>query len=232
LLRLACMDCMADELGGLLVCEARRSPTSKRWYAPVAISRALVAVPRPTRRRRSGTLPRRDRTTRPASRRQGARTKRDSRTRSLSQRGGTRRWPACGRARRRPLVSTRSCSKHPPARFNFQGRTAQWGLHLESREWGVIPYLPCTIKLLKVSVGTVEFYEQPDYERLVAAARELDPRIELLVLLGGDAGLRRGEIIALEQSDCDTRRASSTCAGRSGRGTSRCRRAAASARST
>ncbi len=75
-----------------------------------------------------------------------------------------------------------------------------------AREWGVIPYLPCTIKLLKVSVGTVEFYEQPDYERLVAAARELDPRIELLVLLGGDAGLRRGEIIALEQTDCDTRR--------------------------
>ena len=49
-----------------------------------------------------------------------------------------------------------------------------------AREWGVIAYLPCTIKLLKVSVGTVEFYEQPDYERLVAAARELDPRIELL----------------------------------------------------
>jgi len=75
-----------------------------------------------------------------------------------------------------------------------------------AKEWGVIKYLPCTIKLLKTTVPTVEFYEQADYERLVQAARALDPRIELLVFLGGDAGLRRGEIIALDQSDCDTKR--------------------------
>jgi integrase len=73
-------------------------------------------------------------------------------------------------------------------------------------EWGVIPTLPCTVRLLKTTVPTVEFYEPSDYERLVEAAQLLDPRIELLVLLAGEAGLRRGEIIALEQTDCDTRR--------------------------
>jgi integrase len=75
-----------------------------------------------------------------------------------------------------------------------------------AKEWGVIAHLPCSIRLLKTTVPTVAFYEQPDYERLVQAAHALDPRIELLLLLGGDAGLRRGEIIALDQSDCDTRR--------------------------
>ncbi len=75
-----------------------------------------------------------------------------------------------------------------------------------AKEWGVIKYLPCTIKLLKTTAPTVEFYDSVQYERLVDAARQLDPRIELLVRLGGDAGLRRGEIIALDQIDADTRR--------------------------
>jgi integrase len=75
-----------------------------------------------------------------------------------------------------------------------------------AKEWGVITALPCTIKLLKTAVSSVEFYEPSDYERLVTAAHDLDPRIELVVLLGGDAGLRRGEIIGLEQSDCDVKR--------------------------
>ena len=75
-----------------------------------------------------------------------------------------------------------------------------------AKEWGVITNVPCTIKLLKTTVPTVEYYEQPDYERVRSAASQIDPRIELLVLLGGDAGLRRGEIIAVDQTDCDTKR--------------------------
>jgi integrase len=74
-------------------------------------------------------------------------------------------------------------------------------------EWHVIDRMPCTIKLLKVPrVLEPKFYEPHQYERLVNVARELDPRIELFVLLGGDAGLRCGEIIALEQTDVDLRR--------------------------
>lgn len=73
-------------------------------------------------------------------------------------------------------------------------------------KWGVIPHVPCAIELLKTTSKSVAFYEQPEYERLVAAAAQLDPRIELFVLLGGDAGLRCGEIIALEQTDVDQKR--------------------------
>lgn len=62
------------------------------------------------------------------------------------------------------------------------------------------------IELLKVTQTTKPFYEPSDYERLVEGARALDPRIELMVLLGGDAGLRLGEIIGLEQPDIDFKR--------------------------
>lgn len=73
--------------------------------------------------------------------------------------------------------------------------------------WRVIERMPCTIELVKVDrVTEAKFYEPYDYERLVEAARLIDPRIHLFVLLGGDAGLRCGEIIALEQSDVDLKR--------------------------
>jgi integrase len=73
-------------------------------------------------------------------------------------------------------------------------------------KWGVIEHVPCSIELLKTAQTSVAFYEPSDYERLVEAARRCDPRIELAVLLGGDAGLRCGEMIALEQSDVDLKR--------------------------
>ena len=41
---------------------------------------------------------------------------------------------------------------------------------------------------------------------LVEAAKKVDPRVQVMVLLGGDAGLRRGEIVSLRQSDVDLRR--------------------------
>lgn len=73
-------------------------------------------------------------------------------------------------------------------------------------EWGVMDRLPCRIRLLKTSVPTVRFYEPEVYEGLVEAAAKEDPRVHLAVLLGGDAGLRLGEIIALEWPDVDFRR--------------------------
>jgi site-specific recombinase XerD len=72
-------------------------------------------------------------------------------------------------------------------------------------DWGVIEVMPCKLERLKKSTTVPRFYDFEPYEQLVAAARGLDPRIELVVLLGGDAGLRRGEILALEQARCDTR---------------------------
>lgn len=73
--------------------------------------------------------------------------------------------------------------------------------------WRILDRMPCTIELVKVDrVTEAKFYEPHDYERLVEAAGSIDSRIRLFVLLGGDAGLRCGEIIALEQSDVDFKR--------------------------
>ncbi len=64
-------------------------------------------------------------------------------------------------------------------------------------EWGVIDTLPCSIKLLNWHGSERPFYDVDDYERLLAAAKKVGGRAELLVLLGGDAGLRLGEMLAL-----------------------------------
>ncbi|MFO1207105.1 MAG: hypothetical protein U1E63_15520, partial [Burkholderiales bacterium] len=64
-------------------------------------------------------------------------------------------------------------------------------------EWGVIERMPCTIKLLKPGEGRMTFWEFTEYERLVAAASRLDSGVLVAVLLGGDAGLRAGEMRAL-----------------------------------
>lgn len=70
-------------------------------------------------------------------------------------------------------------------------------------EWKVISELPTKIKKIKEAETELSFYDFDDYARLVAVANKLDPRTHLVVLLGGDAGLRCGEIIALEWSDID-----------------------------
>jgi integrase len=51
-----------------------------------------------------------------------------------------------------------------------------------------------------------KFYEFTEYRRLVVAARAADPRALLVVLLGGDAGLRASEMMGLRGEDVDLRR--------------------------
>jgi integrase len=70
-------------------------------------------------------------------------------------------------------------------------------------EWGVIARMPCTIRLLPIPKGSAGFYDFDEYERLVDAARQEDANAYLIVLLGGEAGLRCGEMIALEWRDID-----------------------------
>ncbi len=70
-------------------------------------------------------------------------------------------------------------------------------------EWEVIERMPCSVKLLPVPKGSTAFYDFDEYERLVEAARAHDPRTLIIVLLGGEAGLRCGEMIALEWADVD-----------------------------
>jgi integrase len=79
------------------------------------------------------------------------------------------------------------------------------GVTRRAEEWGVISRRP-RIKFLRVQHGEVAFLDFPEYDRPVRAARALDDRIEITVLLGGDAGLRRGEIVGLEWHDVDFER--------------------------
>ncbi len=68
-------------------------------------------------------------------------------------------------------------------------------------EWEVIDAMPCTIRLLKVPERAMDFYDTDDFEALVAAAERYGANAYLVVLLGGEAGLRAGEMRALEWTD-------------------------------
>ncbi len=72
--------------------------------------------------------------------------------------------------------------------------------------WNVIAAVPHRFLLLKRQKARPRFLDFDQYEWLVNAAAQTDPRIHVVVLLGGDAGLRRGEIIALEWANVDLRR--------------------------
>ena len=70
-------------------------------------------------------------------------------------------------------------------------------------EWDLLERMPCTIRLVKVSKPSAAFHDFDAYERLVEAAHTTGPNATLIVLLGGEAGLRCGEMIALEWADVD-----------------------------
>ena len=70
-------------------------------------------------------------------------------------------------------------------------------------EWGVIESLPCTIRHLRVPCSSMAFHDFEAYERLLEAASTIDTNAGVIVLLGGEAGLRCGEMMALEWSDVD-----------------------------
>jgi integrase len=70
-------------------------------------------------------------------------------------------------------------------------------------EWDVIDRMPCTIRLLPIPKPAATFHDFDQYERLVETAKVIDPVTALIVLLGGEAGLRCGEMIALEWRDVD-----------------------------
>jgi integrase len=70
-------------------------------------------------------------------------------------------------------------------------------------EWDVIDRIPCAIRLLPIAKSSASFHDFDDYEQLVTAAKASEPLAYVAVLLGGEAGLRCGEMMALEWSDVD-----------------------------
>jgi integrase len=70
-------------------------------------------------------------------------------------------------------------------------------------EWHVIDSMPCRIRLLPRPRKEAAYWDFAEYERLVEAAKAVGPNAYLVVALGGMAGLRLGEMIALRWSDVD-----------------------------
>ena len=68
-------------------------------------------------------------------------------------------------------------------------------------EWKVINQMPCAVRMLPVPKTSASFHDFGVFERLVDTARETDWQTHLIVLLGGEAGLRCGEMLALEWPD-------------------------------
>lgn len=80
-------------------------------------------------------------------------------------------------------------------------------------EWRVIDKLPCKIGEVNESDPSMWFYDFHEYERLIAEASKV-PEEYLVALLGGEAGLRLGEIRALQWKDINFA-VGSLCVGRS-----------------
>jgi len=72
-----------------------------------------------------------------------------------------------------------------------------------AREWEVIDRHPCAIKVVRTMMAEATFHSFEAFESLVQAARETDDTASLIVLLGGEAGLRCGEMMALQWKDVD-----------------------------
>ena len=72
-------------------------------------------------------------------------------------------------------------------------------------EWDVLDRVRCVIRLLPLEKSSASFHDFEEFERLVEAAK-YDRQAHLVVLLGGEAGLRCGEMMALEWSEVDFRK--------------------------
>jgi integrase len=72
-------------------------------------------------------------------------------------------------------------------------------------EWDVLDRVRCAIRLLPLAKSSALFHDFDEFERLVSAAKD-DRQAHLIVLLGGEAGLRCGEMMALEWEDVDFRK--------------------------
>lgn len=87
-----------------------------------------------------------------------------------------------------------------------------WHMLRLAARWGVIPGAPPPPAKLRETSSEIEWYRPEELPLLIEAAKAHSAEAHLLVLLGAEAGLRRGEIIALEWSDLDLKRGMITVA--------------------
>ncbi|MCA9691646.1 MAG: tyrosine-type recombinase/integrase family protein, partial [Myxococcales bacterium] len=71
-------------------------------------------------------------------------------------------------------------------------------------KWGLLAAAP-EITKLKVGKSPPKFYDFQEYRGLVVSAAQGSAVTHAAVLLGGDAGMRRGELLALRWQDVDLR---------------------------
>lgn len=72
-----------------------------------------------------------------------------------------------------------------------------------AKRWKVIDAVPCEIIKRKEPKKEAQFHSFEAFEKLAEAARKIDQRAHVFVLLGGRAGMRRGEIIGLRWKNVD-----------------------------
>ena len=87
-----------------------------------------------------------------------------------------------------------------------------------AHEWEVIDRRPCAIKVVRTMMAEATFHSFEAFEKLAQAVRETDDVAYLIVLLGGEAGMRCGEMMALEWKDLDLTKGR-LCVARSEKGT-------------
>lgn len=74
-----------------------------------------------------------------------------------------------------------------------------------AEKWGEIRKAP-VIELVRSERRIMPFFSTEHYEALIAGARKVGIHALSIVLLAGDAGLRRGELLGLEWGDVDFQR--------------------------
>ena len=73
-------------------------------------------------------------------------------------------------------------------------------------QWKIIAAMPCAIHIPTVSDERPDFYDFDEYAQLCEGAAKVGTRELALVRLAGEAGLRRGELMALRWTDVNFRR--------------------------
>lgn len=62
---------------------------------------------------------------------------------------------------------------------------------------------PFVFEVLELPKTQMSFYDYDEWERMIQAAADIGVEAECVILLGGDAGLRRGEMYGLTYNKCD-----------------------------